>query len=69
MMKIKDFLEKTDSRHSDVIDSYAYLIASQMAKLRDEYVLIYIKKKPKYLPDFLYKWIVKKIVVIAEFRN
>ena len=68
-MKIKDYLIDTDQRHSDFIDAYAYMIAMQMAKIREDYILLYIKKKPKYMPNFLYKWLIKSFVVVAEFKK
>ena len=66
---IKFYLENTDKKHSDFVDAYAYMIAGKMAKLRDDYFFIYIKKKPKWCPVFVYKWFIKKFVVIAEFRK
>ena len=68
-MNIKDYLTKTDSKHSDMVDSYAYMMASQYAKLKDDYFFIYIKKKPKYCPMFIYKWFIKKFVVIVNFKK
>ena len=67
-MNIKDHLTKTGSKHSDMVDSYAYMMSSQYAKLQDDYFFIYIKKKPKYCPMFIYKWFIKKFVVIVNFK-
>ena len=65
-MNIKDYLTKTDSKHSDMVHSYAYMIASQYAKLKDDYFFIYIKKKPKWMPSFLYRAVIKRLVVLNQ---
>jgi len=65
----ENFLDITTSKHSDFIDSVAYMHASLVFKYREEYCLLYIKKKPKYIPEFVYKWIVSKIVHLAKFNN
>lgn len=68
-MNIKNYLVETDSRHSDMIDAYCYAFAAQEFKAREEYILMYIKKKPYYIPEFVYKWILGKLFVLAEFRR
>lgn len=68
MNSIEFYLQKTDHRHSDFVDAYAYAIAAQEAKLREEYLLIHIKKKPKFMPDFLYKFILRRVVHITRFN-
>lgn len=67
-MKIENYLKETDPKHSDFVDSFAYLIAAQEAKLRDDYILLYVKKKPWYLPKSLYEWILRKVLVLANFK-
>ena len=66
---LKENLLKTDEKHSDLVDSFAYMIAGHMAKIREDYVLLYIKKRPVWCPAFLYHWFIKRFVVIAEFKN
>jgi hypothetical protein len=63
-----DFLWETNKKHSDMVDSFAYMVASQVFKYKENYTLMYIKKKPKYLPAFIYKWILKKVLIMAEFK-
>jgi len=67
--EIRKYMNKTTEYHSDMVDAYAYMIAGHYAKLKDDYFFIYIKKKPKYIPNFIYKWFIKKFVVFAEFKN
>lgn len=69
MKKLRDYLEETDPKHSDAVDVLAYLIASHEAKMRDEYVLLHIKAKPRFLPEFVYKWLLKKLVVLSMFKR
>lgn len=61
--------ELNDVRHNDMIDAMAYMIAGQELKLRESYILLYVKKKPKWCPEFIYHWFVKKFIVIAEFKK
>ena len=50
-----------DSAHM-VADHYMYY------KLIDEYCFMHIKKKPKYIPTFLYNWMLKKVVILNRFK-
>lgn len=68
-MKIENYLSDTEPKHSDMIDSLMFAFASQEAKLRDEYILLYVKKKPWYIPDFIYKWFLKKFLVLSSFKS
>lgn len=68
-MKIESFLFETDEKHCDMVDAYAYMIAAQYAKLRDDYFFLYIKKKPWYIPQWLYKWFIKMFVVVVNFKT
>lgn len=67
--EINKKLFDTDPRHSDMVDAFAYMIASQEAKLLDSYFLIYIKKKPKYMPKFFYNWCIKTLVNVTQFKK
>jgi len=69
MKTIYNYIENTDPRHSDLIDSRAYMFACQEAKFRDEYLLLYIKKKPYWLPNFIYEWLLSKLFVLAYFKR
>ena len=68
-MEITDYLHKTDRKHSDMVDAMAYKIASNYVKLKDDYFFLYIKEKPKCCPEFVYKWFIKKFVVLVNFKN
>jgi hypothetical protein len=60
---------ETLSSHSDFVDAYAYMIAGLEAKLRGEYLLLYVKKRPTWFPDFLYRWILSKVLVLTVFKR
>lgn len=67
--QLKENLRSTDSRHhDDLIDSMAYMVAGLEARMRNEYCLMYVNARPWWLPDFIYKWILKKVLVMANFR-
>ena len=68
-MKFESVLTKTEKRHSDLVDSMAYAVATQMYKYRDDYVLLHIQNCPKWLPEFVYKWILSKVLVMDNFKK
>lgn len=66
---IKIRLEPTFENHSDFVDSFAYGIAVQEMKVREGYILLHIKQKPRWLPKFVWHWLLKKILHLSEFRS
>lgn len=68
MNELKYYLKETDSRHSDMVDAFAYRIAAEMAKIHNDYFLIHIKKCPWWLPEFVYKWILSKVLELSRFN-
>ena len=62
-------LKETSKDHSDMVDSFAYMMAAQEAALREQYVLLHIKKKPWYLPELFYKFILQKVLVLSSFKR
>lgn len=66
--EIKDFLKETEQKHSDMLDAYAYMIASHYAKLADDYILLHVKNCPKWFPKKLYKLFLSKILVLNRFK-
>ena len=67
-LKVNNYIQKTDNKHSDMVDAMSYKISAQIFKLKEEYVLLHIKKKPRYLPEFIYKWILSKILILTTFK-
>jgi hypothetical protein len=65
---LSDRLMETNPQHSDFVDAYAYMVASQEAKLLDDYVLLHLAK-PRWMPEFLFKWLVGKFVVLNRFKS
>lgn len=53
----------------EVIQKHAYMIADQNAKTIDGYVQLYIRKRPKWLPEIVYKYILKQVLVLAFFKK
>lgn len=63
-------LEKNTEYHFDLINSNIYgLVALSRAEFTEKYFLLHIKRKPKYMPQFIYKWFIKNLVVKSEFRK
>lgn len=56
-----------DSRN--IIEKYAEAIAFNRARLIDGYCQLHIRKRPWYLPAFLYRRIMKKLIVLNFFRE
>ncbi len=66
MLHIKTFM--TDPKHSDMIDSIAYMIAAEEAKITDEFILLHVKKRPWWMPERLYRFIIRQVLVMAKFK-
>ena len=69
MFDINRFLEPTDSSHSHSIDALAYAIAAEQASLPDKYILLYVKKCPRWLPVLIYKFFLARFLVLANFKK
>lgn len=54
----------------DRLDSMAYMFSAQKyANIMDSYYKLYVKPKPKYLPMFIYKFIMKKLLNMVKFKK
>lgn len=42
-------------------------VATEQAYKIDAYIKLHIKPKPKYLPKFIWQWILKRLLVLHEF--
>lgn len=62
-------LHETNPRHSDMVDAFAYAIAAQEARIHDGYVLLYVRAKPRWLPELVYRWLLGKLLVLANFKR
>lgn len=65
-IKAYDYLP---DKHLDFIDSMAYSMSSYILETENKYVSMHIKKKPNYLPNFIYYWIIKRLLVITHFKK
>lgn len=66
---LKNNLRETDPRHhEDLMDSMAYMVATMEAKMRDEYCCMYINPRPWWIPNSIFKWILGKVLAMANFR-
>ncbi len=68
-MNIKDYLKETDPRHTHMIDSVMYMFAVHEAEVRNCYLLLYVKKKPWWMPEFVYRFILKRVLILNEFKK
>lgn len=51
------------------MEEHAYLVAQEQAKIMDGYIQVYIKKRPAWLPHFLYKFILTKVLAVNLFKE
>lgn len=69
-MKLKitdsDYLDMYGKSH--MIDAMMYGISVEMAKQLDEWVLLHIAPKPKWIPLFIYHWLIKKLFIVKRFK-
>jgi cystathionine beta-lyase/cystathionine gamma-synthase len=53
----------------DGIDAMIYMISIRKANtIMDNFIACHINKKPKYMPKFIYKYLLKRLFVLDEFR-
>jgi hypothetical protein len=52
---LQDRLATTNPKHDHFIDAYAYMIAADECRLIDSYCLMYLRKRPWWMPEFVYK--------------
>ena len=62
-------LQDTDPKHSDFLDAFAYMVSAKEYAIRGEYLLLYIRKRPVFIPEFLFKWMLSKLLVVALFKK
>lgn len=65
--ELTERLRPTDPRHADMVDAFAYMVASQEAKLIDDYVFLHLQK-PWYMPTFFFHFLISKFVVLNRFK-
>ncbi len=68
-ISIDDALLEIQPHHHDSIHATAYLIATHVAKIGNEYLLLHVNEKPRLLPKFLYDWLLGKLLVINRFKK
>ena len=44
-------------------------LAKDMSYKIDRYIKLHIKPKPKYLPIFVWNWLLKQLLVLEEFKK
>ena len=51
-----------------IIEKYTKQMAENHAKKIDDNFWILIKKKPKWMPSFIYKAVIKELVTLQQFK-
>lgn len=54
---------------SHYVDAMAYYVAAQFAKLQDDYFFLHVKPAPWWMPAFVWKWLVGKMLVMTRFNS
>lgn len=53
----------------DRLDTMIYMVSSRKVNIiMDDYISCHIKKKPKFMPNFIYKYLLKKLFVLDNFK-
>lgn len=60
---------ETIEDHANYAHAFAYAIAKKEASLRDEYMLLHIKPRPVYIPDILWKKMLKELLHVTLFKK
>jgi hypothetical protein len=59
----------TSEHHDHIVDSIAYMVAGQEVELLNEYCVAHIERKPWWMPDLVYRWLVSQFFVLSRFRK
>ena len=59
----------TTNSDTNLIEGITERMAHEMSFKIDRYVKLHIQPKPRYLPDFIWKRILKRLLVLEEFNN
>jgi len=51
-----------------IVEKYTSQMLENHAKKIDDELLIIVKKKPKWMPSFLYRAVIKELVVLKHFK-
>lgn len=63
-------VDSREDNHNDIIDSFMYsMYAKQEVDALNHYYQIHVKSKPRFLPEFIRKWILWKVIYLAMFRK
>lgn len=54
---------------SPEIESYLYAKSIHQAETIDGYVNLHIKKRPKWLPNCVWQWLLKQLLVLEHFKS
>lgn len=52
-----------------VLEETTKKITSLLGYKVDIYVKLHIKPKPKYLPKFIWNWLLKKLLILDQFNK
>lgn len=60
---------KSDEHLPVNINAIAYAYAKREMEAIDSYVRVYIKKRPWFIPEFLYRFALNHLIVLTFFRK
>jgi hypothetical protein len=59
----------THEHHDHIVDSFAYMVAGMEVVLLNEYCVAHVRRKPWWMPEFVYRWLVSQLLVLSRFRK
>lgn len=70
---VRMVIDEVPYHHADMVDAYAYMIAGKqmeiVSKYIDEYYVMFVNPKPKYIPKWAYDWILSKVLKLDQFKH
>ena len=52
-----------------LIEEYAYVMAEKMQEMIDGYMRLYVRPKPRWCPDRLYRWFLLNFLYLNRFKK
>lgn len=60
---------KSDPANERFLKNHVEYAAHELAYKIDAYVALHIQPKPRFLPDFIWKFLLKRLLVLYQFNK
>lgn len=66
---MKNYEEEITEQQLNYLKNVSEMRSIALIKQTNEYVCLHVNKKPKWIPKFMYYWIMKKLLNLTYFKT